>query len=159
MNSKWLLAVLILWVSSSVVFAAGFPELVIMTEEYAPYNFKKDGKVQGIAVDMMVEMLKKVGSSQTLDDIQLLPWARGYRNVQEMPNAVLFSTTRTKERENIFKWVCPINTLRTEVIALKSRNIKINSVQELLKYRIGCVRDDVGEQLIVAAGVPIETLD
>ena len=153
------LTILVLVVSPSVVSAADFPTLKIMTEEYAPYNFKKDNKVQGIAVDLMVEMLKKVGSSQTVKDIELLPWARGYKFVQDKPNAVLFSATRTKEREKLFKWVCPINTLTTEMIALKEKNIKISSNEELLKYRIGCVSDDVGQQLTVAAGVPIGKLD
>ncbi len=159
MKIKSLLAILVLTVSSNVISAAGFPELLIMTEEYSPYNFKKDKKIQGIAVDLMVEMLKKVGSSQSLKDIKLLPWARGYRDVQEKPNGVLFSTTRTKEREPLFKWVCPIHTLTTEMVALKSSKIKITSAKDLLNYKIGCVRDDVGEQLAIAAGVPKNKLE
>lgn len=159
MNLKRLVLLVFLIVTSGIILAADFPNLVIMTEEYAPFNFKKSGKVQGIAVDMMVEMLKKIGSDQTLADIKLLPWARGYRDVQAKSNAVLFSATRTKERENMFKWVCPINTLRTEVIALKSRNIKIDSAQDLLSYKIGVVRDAVGEQTVIGAGVPKSKLD
>ncbi len=159
MKLNTLLAVLVLIICSSVTATADFPKLLIMTEDYAPYNFKADGKVQGIAVDMMVEMLKKVGSTQALNDIKVHPWARGYNDVQKKPNAVLFSTTRTKERETLFKWVCPINTLITEMVALKSRNIKISSNKDLLTYKIGCVRDDVGQQLTVAAGVPLDKLD
>jgi len=159
MKLKVLLVIFLLAIYSSVTFAADFPSLLIMTEEYAPFNFKKDGKVQGIAVDLMVEMLKKVGSSQTRDDIKHYPWARGYTEVQAKANAVLFSTTRTKEREAMFKWVCSINSLITEMVALKSKNIKISSNEDLLKYKIGCVRDDVGEQLSIAAGVPKEKLD
>jgi polar amino acid transport system substrate-binding protein len=159
LKSLLAISISILFLGSSAVFAANFPELKIMTEDYAPFNFEKDGKVQGIAVDLMVEMLKKVGSSQTRDDIKLLPWARGLKDLGTKPNAVLFSTTRTKERENLYKWVCPINTLITEVIALKSKNIKITSNQDFGKYKVGCVLDDVGQDLIIAAGVPIEKLD
>jgi polar amino acid transport system substrate-binding protein len=159
MRFKSFMAVLIVFVSTGTLWAADFPKLLIMTEDYAPYNFTKDDKVQGIAVDAMVEMLKKIGSDQTRKDIQLLPWARGYRVIQDEPKAVLFSTTRTKERENLFKWVCPIATLRTDMIALKEKNIKITSDAELLDYRIGCVRDDVGQQVTVATGVPVKKLD
>jgi polar amino acid transport system substrate-binding protein len=159
MKAKNLWAILIVLICSSTLLAADFPKLTIMTEDYAPYNFKEDGKVQGIAVEMMVEMLKKVGSSQGLEDIKLLPWARGYNKVQTNSNAVLFSTTRTKERETLFKWVCPIETLITEAVALKSKNIKVNSNEDLLKYKIGCVLDDVGQQLLVAAGIPVTKLD
>ncbi|MBU1564637.1 MAG: ABC transporter substrate-binding protein [Proteobacteria bacterium] len=156
---NFLSAIVFVFLSYTIVGAADFPKLLIMTEEYSPYNFQKDGVVQGIAVDVMVEMLKKAGSSQTLKDIELLPWARGYKQVQDQPNAVLFSTTRTKEREKMFKWVCPIASLKTEMIALKEKNIKIASTADFLKYKIGCVRDDVGQQLVIAAGVPENKLD
>jgi len=36
---------------------------------------------------------------------------------------MVFSTTRTKARENLFKWVGPISTTTVGVIALKSKNI------------------------------------
>jgi ABC-type amino acid transport substrate-binding protein len=137
-------------------------KLNIITEQYQPYNFidPNDGshKMQGIAVDLLVEMLKKTGSSQSRKDIQMQPWARGYEAVKNEKNTLLFSTTRTKERENSFKWACPINEIKTEVIALKSSNIKIGSKKDLIKYQIGSVRDDVGEQLVVAAGVPLGKL-
>ena len=137
-------------------------KLNIITEQYQPYNFidpnDSSHTLQGIAVDLLVEMLKKSGSSQSRKDIQMQPWARGYESVKNEKNTLLFSTTRTKERENSFKWACPINEIKTEVIALKSSNIKINDKKDLLKYQIGSVRDDVGEQLVVAAGVPLEKL-
>ena len=137
-------------------------KLNIITEQYQPYNFidPKDNsqKLQGIAVDLLVEMLAKSGSSQSVKDIQMQPWARGYEALKNEKNTLLFSTTRTKERENSFKWACPINEIKTEVIALKSSSIKITDKKDLLKYQIGSVRDDVGEQLVVAAGVPLGKL-
>ncbi len=141
---------------------AELPELKIITEEYQPFNFKDPDdpsrKIQGIAVDLLSEMLAKSGSKQTAKDFNLWPWARGYQAVQDETNTVLFSTTRTAERESVFKWVCPINELKTELIALKSSGIKIQDQSEILKYKIGTVKDDVGEQLVVAAGVPVDQL-
>ena len=141
---------------------ADTPKLNIITEQYQPYNFidpnDNSQKIQGIAVDLLVEMLAKSGSSQSLQDIQMQPWARGYETLKNKKNTLLFSTTRTKERENSFKWACPINEIKTELIALKSSKIKIGDKKDLLKYQIGSVRDDVGEQLLVAAGVPLGKL-
>ncbi len=141
---------------------AELPNLAIFTEQYSPFNFidpdDKTNRVQGIAVDLMVEMLQKSGSSQTLKDIKLVPWARGYNDVQENTNTVLFSTTRTAERENTFKWVCPIAELKTELVALKSRAIKITKEADILNYVLATVRDDVGEELVIKAGVPVEKL-
>jgi polar amino acid transport system substrate-binding protein len=142
--------------------SAELPKLNIITEQYQPFNFvdpdDSTHQVQGIAVDLLAEMLARAGSTQTAKDVQMQPWARGYQAVQSEQNTLLFSTTRTAERESMFKWACPINELKTELIALKSANIKISDKSELIKYQIGTVRDDVGEQLVVAAGVPLDKL-
>ena len=139
--------------------AESVPEFTIYTEDYKPYNFEKDGKIQGIAVELLTQMLEKVGSSQTLADIKLVPWARGYNAVQKNEKTILFSTARTEEREDLVKWVCPIKTITEELWALKSKNIKLKTLKDAGKYRIGTLRDDVGEQLVVSrCGVPVDKL-
>ncbi|MBL7176955.1 MAG: transporter substrate-binding domain-containing protein [Desulfobacteraceae bacterium] len=103
----------------SLATADAVPKFTIYTENYKPYNFEKDGKIQGIAVELLTQMLEKAGSSQTLADIKLVPWARGYDAVQKNEKTLLFSITRTEEREDLFKWVCPIKTITEELWALK----------------------------------------
>jgi len=143
----------------SLAAADTVPKFTIYTENYKPYNFEKDGKIQGIAVELLTQMLEKTGSSQTLTDIKLVPWARGYDAVQKNEKTLLFSTARTEEREDLFKWVCPIKTITEELWALKSKNIKLNTLKDAAKYRIGTLRNDVGEQLVVSrCGVPVDKL-
>ncbi len=98
---------LICLVSGSAA-AASVDDIIFMTEQYPPYNLEEDNKLQGIAVDTLALMLQRAGSKQTREDIEMLPWARGYKRVLSEPNTCLFSTTRTEERENLFKWVGPI---------------------------------------------------
>ncbi len=131
----------------------------IITEIYPPYNFLEKEKLQGISVDLMVLMLGKVNSKQTREDIKLWPWARGYRDVLEKRNTCLFSTTRTKKREDLFKWVGPISPTTISIFAKKKRNIKINKIDDLRKYKIGVVIDDIGEQLLVTAGIALNNLE
>jgi polar amino acid transport system substrate-binding protein len=144
---------------SPAALAESVDNLTIMTEIYPPYNFKEKGELKGISVDLMVLMLKKLNSKQTRKDILLWPWARGYRAVLNKKNTVLFSTTRTRERENHFMWVGPITSTTISIFARKEKKIKINSVQDIKKYRIGVVLDDIGEQLLVTAGIPLIKLD
>jgi polar amino acid transport system substrate-binding protein len=140
-------------------FAQSIDDLVLITENYAPLNFSKDGKVQGISVDVMVEILKVSGSKKTREDISLQPWARGYKQVQEMKNTALFAMSRTEAREELFKWVGPIIPSNIVLVAKKSRGIKINSVEDFSQYnRFGVVRDDIGEQMLLKLGVPKENL-
>ena len=163
MKKSVLINLLSVMVFCLIPFSAGFAQtvddLVLMTEQYPPFNFEEDGKLQGISVDLLDQMLKKVGSKLTRDDIQLLPWAKGYKAGLTKKNNVIFSTTRTAERETLFKWVGPFAPTRISLTARKDKNIKINTINDVKRYRIGVIRDDVGEQLLVAAGIPKKNLD
>ncbi|MBF0286681.1 MAG: ABC transporter substrate-binding protein [SAR324 cluster bacterium] len=142
---------------STSLFAQSVDDLEFITENYAPYNYKKDGKIQGIAVDALVEMFKIVGSQKTLEDIKLWPWARGYKIVQQKKNTSLFSTTRTEAREKLFKWVGPLSPSNIVLLAKKSRRIKLNSVDELNSNeykKTAAIRDDAGELILLGLGVP-----
>jgi len=134
-------------------------DIVFMTEQYPPYNHEEDNKLQGIAVDTLALMLQRAGSKQTREDIEMLPWARGYKRVQLEPNTCLFSTTRTEEREDLFKWVGPIGPITVGLIARKERGIKIDSAEDMKKYKIGTIRDDVAELYLVNAGISVDNMD
>lgn len=139
--------------------AQSVDDLFFMTENYPPYNYKKNGKLQGISVDLLVLILRKMNSSQSIDDIQLTPWARGYYELLNRKNTCLFVTTRTERREKLFKWVGPVSSTTISIIARKDRDIRIKSIDDIIKYKIGVVREDIGEQLLVKAGISLKRLD
>lgn len=131
-----------------------------MTEQYPPYNYRdnRDGRVKGIAVDILMEMFKRIGVKKAPEDLEILPWPRSYKYLLERPNTVLFSTTYTMERLQHFKFVGPIVPTQVSIIVKKDRNIKVHTVEELNKLRIGVVTDDVGEQLILSLGVHTQAI-
>ena len=143
----------ILFIFSTVSTAKFIDEITFMTENYPPFNFKQNNKVQGISVDLILLILKKLDAKQTREDIHILPWARAYASVLEDEKTALFSMTRTKKRENLFKWVGPISNTTIALIARKDRHIKINSVKDINDFKLGVVRDDIGEQLLHTLGV------
>jgi len=134
-------------------------DLKLMTEEYPPYNFNNEGKLEGMAIELMDEMLKVTSSGLTKDDIQLLPWARGYNVVQRDENSCLFSMTRSEQREKMFKWVGPISKTTVVVFAKKSNNIKIEKPEDLTKHTVTAIREDIGEQLLIDKGVFADKID
>jgi len=133
--------------------ASDLKGLTFATEAYPPYNFKEAGKLQGIAVDLLVSASAQAGSPIATKDIRLLPWARAYKMAEEGPNVVLFSTTRTEERESKFQWVGPISKTRVVLLTKKSSGISISSEADMKALTIGAIRDDIGQQLVKAAGV------
>lgn len=152
---KTFLLALIFIISGTSLFAQTLDDLIFITEEYPPFNFTAEGKVQGISTDTLLEMIKLVGASQTREDIGSLPWARGYNVTLNTKDVLLFSTTRTAAREKLFKWVGPI--IRSEIVlfARKDRNLSIDKLGEInkKKLRVGAVLNDVGEQILLEQGV------
>ena len=154
------LAFICMFFPVSTIYADIIPQFTIVTEDWEPYNFQKNGVVKGISVDMLVLMLKRAGSTQGRNDINICPWARAYKYIQEEPNTILFTTTRTRKREKMFKWVGPIIETEFLIYALKTRSIKINSFEDLRKYKIGTLRGDVTEDLLIKnAGMKISDFD
>ena len=143
----------------AILSAQSPDDIRFMTENYPPFNFQENGKLKGISVDLIDAILKKLKSGQTKESIQLLPWARGYKNVLAKKNTCLFATTRTEEREGKFKWVGPISPTIISLLARKDKNIKIKSIAEAKKFKIGVAINDIGEQLLVKEGIKLENLD
>lgn len=128
-------------------------QLDYLTENFPPYNFEADGKLQGIAVELLQEALIQLKQPVNLQDIKPLPWVRAYKMTLAGPNKVLFSIARTEAREELFKWVGPLGQIKIVLLAMHSQNIKISEPSDITKYTIGAIKDDAGEQLVKALGI------
>jgi polar amino acid transport system substrate-binding protein len=152
-NSCLLILTIFLALFSVSSFAVKDDKVSIYTEHYPPFNMKIDGKLTGLSIEVLDAMLKKMGSKQSLDDVKLTNWSRAYTLALKKNNTMVFSTNRTKSREDLFKWVGPIRKTKVGVIALKSNNIVITQVSDLNNYKIGAVLKDVGESLLLDNGI------
>lgn len=149
----------VLWALSwTVSSATEMSDLTFYTEEYPPYNFENNGQITGIAVDLLLQASEQVGGQIANSQIIMQPWPRAYRSALLKPDSVLFSATRTQHREALFNWVGPIGDIRVSVLARSDTQIKIDQPIDLAKYRIGVIRDDVGEQLLLQLGIPRELM-
>ncbi|MDU0113661.1 transporter substrate-binding domain-containing protein [Psychrosphaera aquimarina] len=104
---------LTIFVFSSVGFAANkfnlkptkLPVITFYTENFPPANYMEDNELVGITVDS----LKLIWADLNLPDqeVTIVPWTRGYRNVLKQPNSALFTMSKIEAREDLFKWVGP----------------------------------------------------
>ncbi|ODP97117.1 amino acid ABC transporter substrate-binding protein [Salinivibrio sp. SS3] len=147
-----------LLVFSTTTVAANLGELDYITEVYPPFNYEERGELKGIAVDFLEAATEAAGDPVSRDQVKIQPWARGYATTLSEPNTVLFSTTRTDEREDKFKWVGPITDTKIVVWAPKSKGITIDNASDFANYKVGVVRDDVGEHLLRSMGVDEDAL-
>ncbi len=141
-----LLATLMLVASTTFANAT---DIRMMTENYPPYNMEVNGKLTGLSIEVLEAMLKQMESKQDIHDIELLSWDNAYSSTLEEKNSMVFATTRTKSREKLFKWVGPISKTTIGITALKMNNIKINNISDLKKYRIGTIKNDIGETILI----------
>ncbi len=152
-----LLSFLLFFVPS--LWAQSVTDLRWISEQYAPYNYlDDDGQPQGMSVDVLKAIWERLGIAEEQRKIEFLPWARGYALTRNQPGTVLFSTTYTPARLKIFSFVGPIVPNRIVILSRKVDKIRITEDLDLQKLKIGVVREDIGEQLIIDRGVGRESI-
>jgi polar amino acid transport system substrate-binding protein len=135
----------------------GFPSLAgetiqVVTEEYPPYNYTEHGKITGLGTEVVLAVLKEI---QIEGQFQSQPWARAYETAQNNPSVLIYSINRSKEREKLFKWVGVIATSDYYLFALKSRNLRLDSLEAAKELQIGTVNQSIGEQFLLKQGFEI----
>ena len=125
--------------------------LTIYTEISPPGQFLgPDGKLTGFAVELVQEIKKRINNT---DPIEVVPWIRGYKEVQAKPDVVLFTMARTAERNPLFSWVGPINEEVYSFYVKAESNIVIKNLEDARKVGlIGIYKEDVREHYLISAG-------
>ena len=138
--------------ASLVAWAAAAQPLTVVTEEYPPYNYLDDNKqVVGVSTDVVKEVLRRANLPYR---ISLYPWARAYHMAQNQPNVLIYSIGRSSQREALFQWVDVIAPYNVFLYRLKSRpEVQVQRIDQLPRYRIGAVRDDVRAQYLERNGI------
>jgi polar amino acid transport system substrate-binding protein len=121
-----------------------------LTEVWPPINYLEDGKPAGYSVDVARCMFERSGVAYTID---VVPWARAYATALGTPGTVLFTTARTAERENLFRWIGPIAARRVYLFKLKRRtDIRVQTLDDVRGYVVGVMREQASEQILLANG-------
>lgn len=130
--------------------AAKAENLRIMTEEYPPFNYTENGKLTGLATEVVKAVARKTGNTA---DIEVLPWARACSIIRKRDGLILYSMTRTEAREDLFKWVGPIASNKWVLFAKKSSGINLVALDDARKVgTIGTYKDDAAESYLKEQG-------
>ncbi len=96
--------------------------ILLVTEQWPPFNYSEDGKLKGFSVEVVQQMMILMDYNYP---INLLPSMRSTRVLATRPNTLMFSLFKTPEREHQYKWVGPL--VETEVYFYKRKNSKIKA--------------------------------
>lgn len=134
--------------------AAPLRPLYITTERAAPSSMLDDtGRVVGIATDKVRAAFERAGLAYTID---LLPWKRAYAAARTRPDACVYSTTRTPERDALFKWVGPTDSAEWVLMARADRQITLRTLEDARPYRIGTYHGDARDAYLRSRGFRVD---
>jgi polar amino acid transport system substrate-binding protein len=147
-----LLTVVSLHLTCAPARAQTAPRLYLTTETpvYAP---RAGEPTTGLGTDVVRDIMRRAGIGYTID---LLPWKRAYTAALERPDACVYSTTRTPERERQFKWVGPIADADWVLMARPDRTFKLRSLEDARGYRIGTYHGDARDQFLRERGFDVD---
>ena len=130
-------------------------ELTIYTENWPPISFQHGDKVDGMAVEVVDALQKKMGTNSA---IHLVPWARGYKAVLEDPNVMLFTVGRSAEREKQMTFIGPVAISKTVLYTRKGNAKRLLSLgDKIYSVPVGAYRDSIFADVAVKKG--FHTLD
>jgi ABC-type amino acid transport substrate-binding protein len=142
---------------SQKTVAPKMPKYTIVTENFPPFNYEKEGKLVGISTEIVKEILNRLNMKNV--PIKVMEWDKAYQIALEKPNAIIYSLTKIKQRENKFKWVGPIATNYWFLLSLKNPTfegkkdiIKIRNLKDAQKYSIGVQKEGAIYQYLKSKG-------
>ncbi|CAD5203847.1 substrate-binding periplasmic protein [Pseudomonas sp. FEN] len=160
MSKRFFLALFcLIGLFSGAAGAAGAADdgIVLLTENFPPYNMAKNGKnfakdenIEGIAADIVRETFKRAGISYSLT--LRFPWERIYKLALEKPGYGVFVMARLPEREALFKWVGPIGPDDWVLLGKADSPITLSSLGQAHRYRIGAYKGDAIAQYLTQHG-------
>jgi polar amino acid transport system substrate-binding protein len=110
------------------------------------------GQLTGMSTEVVQAVLKEVGVQA---NIQSMPWARAYDIALNSENVLIYSITRTVQREKLFKWVGVIAPMNWYLFSKPGSNIRLDHLDDARQYQIATVKEDAGEQYLVTNGFTV----
>ncbi|MTV40230.1 substrate-binding periplasmic protein [Duganella radicis] len=143
-----------LFLLATCVRAAGAASLHITTEHLPPSSMAgADGVITGRATEKIRELMVRTGTDYK---IELLPWKRALLMAQTQGQTCVYSTSRTPEREALFKWVGPTDEAEWQFWGRADHRFPLNSIDDARKLRIGTTIGDARDDYLRSRGFHVD---
>lgn len=123
----------------------------IFSEIWPPFQVRDEkGRLTGAATDQVTTALDKANVPY---DIQTMRWARALNLIRLKPNALVYSISRTPEREKDFYWIARLGRVHTKLLSLSENNDIITDPSELKNYVIALKRSEASLDYFLNLGL------
>ena len=151
----------ILIILISVILNANETKLLFNTQEFKPFNYKKDME----AVGPVVQIIKKVCAKMGIKcEFKVLPWRRAQKEVELEVADALFVVGKNIKRQEWLYFSHPIIKTEYGFFVSNSNKRKFNSIDDIQGYNVGVYGpsntshslNKIGVQLIEKGLYPID---
>lgn len=104
------------------------PVIKVVTSEYPPYGYTKDGEVAGTDTQIIRKVLSDMGYRA---DIRILPWARAENLVRAGEADMLYSLTFSENRRRYYHFTDPISSAQDVFFKRKDRKLQWQAYDDL----------------------------
>jgi polar amino acid transport system substrate-binding protein len=154
---KWACLIALISAAAAALARADAPlqagTLAIVTESSPPTSMVEGERVIGSATDKVREAMARAGIPYT---VELLPWKRAYSHALLRRDGCVYSTTRTPEREQLFKWVGPTDEGEWVLLGRAGHGYQVASLEDARKLRIGTYNGDARDSYLRARGFLVD---
>jgi len=109
-------------------------ELILDTQDFAPYSYLENGQVSGPAASIIKQVSAEMN---TACELRLQSWTRAQYNVRNGKANGLFVLAKTKEREEWLYFSLPIFQAEYGIFVRESDTMKFTDVSQLKGYLVG----------------------
>jgi len=117
-------------------------KITVYSTAYPPYQVDDNGKLTGVNTEIVKAIFRDSGLPF---EIKYVPWTRAQKYVGDdsHENSAIYCLGRNEQREQKYKWVGVYFHQKVSFLALKNSGVRINSLADVKKYKIGLVRGDM----------------
>jgi polar amino acid transport system substrate-binding protein len=126
-------------------------EVEVVTEYFQSYQIKNEnGSLGGFAVALFEAIFKQTGD---VANISVLPWGRAYKKALNEKNVMIFSISKTPNRQDKFRWVGTLSKEPLFAWGLKSKFVtKVDNLQKLKSFIFVVIRDTNPDNILSSQG-------
>ncbi len=143
---NWLLPWLLL---PTLALATPQPPLTLISHELPPFTHTSNGKLGGLAVQLVQEVQQEMGVHYP---IKIYPLKRALALTRVEPGFALFVILRTPHRESQFKWVGPLFPNRVVIYQTRGSKPLTNLAQLRKLPRVGVLLGNADDELLTREG-------
>ncbi len=142
-----------LLLATTGVAAVHAASLTLVTEHAPPASMQGPEGVTGRETDKVREMMARTGTAYT---VALLPWKRAFLMARQQPATCVYSTSRTEEREKLFKWIGPTDEADWVLWGRADHEFPLKTLEDARHLRIGTYIGDARDEYLRSRGFHVE---